>query len=128
MGKPILALDFDGVVHSYDKGWQSGEIYGEVTPGFFAWLREAVQHFDVQIYSSRSDTEVGRERMREWLEWQARSYGAQAVLLNAVKFPVHKPKAFVGIDDRVLTFQGSWTDPELSPVVLRDFKPWNQRT
>ena len=39
------------------------------------------------------------------------------------KFPETKPPAFVGIDDRVLTFEGEWPSMEQ----LLAFKPWNKR-
>ncbi|MGW3197137.1 hypothetical protein ACWDBD_21605 [Streptomyces sp. NPDC001118] len=28
-----IGVDFDGVLHVYDKGWMNGEIYGEMMPG-----------------------------------------------------------------------------------------------
>lgn len=39
-----------------------------------------------------------------------------------LRFPQEKPPAFVGIDDRVITFTGHW--PTIAE--LKNFKPWNQ--
>lgn len=40
-----------------------------------------------------------------------------------LRFPTEKPPAFVGIDDRVLTFTGEWPGIEK----LRTFKTWNAK-
>lgn len=44
------------------------------------------------------------------------------LLLN-IRFPKTKPSAFVGIDDRVLTFNGAFPDME----TLKNFRPWNKK-
>lgn len=113
---PILCLDFDGVIHSYERGWQGGEIYGTVTPGFWDWLFKAAKHFRIVIYSSRSKTPEGIAAMRAWLDDQ----GPDEPL--PVEFSAEKPPAFLTIDDRALTFNGNWAmyDPE----ELRAFRPW----
>jgi len=66
--KPILCLDFDGVIHSYSSGWKGAtEIPDPPVPGFFKFLLEAQEHFTVAIYSSRSSHRGGIKAMQEWL-------------------------------------------------------------
>ena len=68
MSKPILCLDFDGVLHSYESGWKGASVIPDPpVPGAIAFLREAVQHFSVYIFSSRSNQEGGKTAMAEWL-------------------------------------------------------------
>ena len=115
--KPTLLLDFDGVIHSYERGWQDGRIYGTVTPGFFEWAAEAQELFELVVYSSRSKEPAGVEAMRLWLKQQPGSEGVE------LSFAHEKPAAFLTIDDRALMFRGSWAP--FDPVTLRRFKPWN---
>jgi len=131
--KPILCLDFDGVIHSYERGWQDGQIYGTLTSGFGPWLVKASQHFRIVIYSSRSDTMDGIAAMREWLEQQtlARAdtdtdvpWWQLGSAIDDITFAHQKPPAFLTIDDRAIQFKGDWTAAELHPEKLRQFKPW----
>jgi len=112
--KPILCLDFDGVIHSYEKGWQDGEIYGTPTAGFEEWALQAYPHFRLVIYSSRS--KEGSQPMKNWML----RHGLNPDLFE---FAHEKPAAFLTIDDRALTFQGRWED--FDPALLLMFRPWN---
>ncbi len=120
--KSTLALDFDGVVHAYRHGWRDGVIYDEVTPGFFAWAKDAEKHFDLVIYSTRSATAEGRANMRRWLHEQWRKSDRPGRMPH-FKFAAKKPLAFLTIDDRALTFEGNWADFSIDR--LKGFKPWN---
>ena len=123
-GKPILCLDFDGVIHSYERGWQDGAIYGTVTPGFFEWAEEAARHFRLVIYSSRSKSREGVRAMEAWLKdrWQAHAPDRP---MPQFEFAHEKPPAFLTIDDRAVQFRGDWS--ELSPDQLRAFRPWTMQ-
>lgn len=132
--KPILCIDFDGVIHSYERGWQNGEIYGDVVPGFFAWVEAAKDHFRLVIYSSRSKTEDGVIAMARWLHEQRQAWriatnypndGAEPASLEIMH---EKPAAFLTIDDRAIQFDGNWAAPELEPLTLLRFQPWNARS
>jgi hypothetical protein len=122
--KPILCLDFDGVIHSYERGWQGGVLYGTVTPGFFEWLAQAQRYFNVVVYSSRSKDQEMIKAMQFWLTQQAQTF-ERITLVGSLTFAHEKPPAFLTIDDRAICFDGSWE--ALDPVTLRDFKPWMNR-
>lgn len=129
--KPTLCIDFDGVIHSYEKGWQDGVIYGSVTPGFFEWAEQAAQHFDLVVYSSRSKTSEGINAMMVWLYEQRKKWRAAGGMHEIeapleFKFANEKPPAFLTIDDRAVRFEGNWAS--LDPLALKAFKPWNAKS
>lgn len=124
--KPILCVDFDGVIHSYTSGWKgAATIPDPPVPGALAWMREATRWFDVMIYSSRSKDPEGVAAMRMWLTFHARNDLPQSdaeALLDAVSIAAEKPAAFLTIDDRCMLFDGNWD--KLNPQALLTFKPW----
>lgn len=66
--RPILCLDFDGVVHSYTSGWKGAtRIPDPPVPGALEFIVGALGHFRVAIFSSRSHQWGGRRAMRRWL-------------------------------------------------------------
>lgn len=125
--KPILCIDFDGVIHSYEKGWQNGVIYGTVTPGFFEWAEQAAKLFKLVVYSSRSKTDEGTNAMMFWLADQRKKWRAAGGQSGpdelSFEFANEKPPAYLTIDDRAVQFRGDWA--ALDPKELRAFKPWN---
>jgi hypothetical protein len=130
MSKPILCLDFDGVIHSYTSGWQGADIVADPpTSGAIEFLWRAIERFDVQILSSRSGQPGGIEAMQGWLSrWDAAYWADEPArprtcLVLCIKFPTAKPAAFLTIDDRALTFTGTFPDV----TTLGDFKPWNKK-
>ena len=131
MGKPILCLDFDGVIHSYTSGWQgAASIPDPPVPGAIAFLWEAIEHFDVQIFSSRSHQQGGIDAMQEWLAkwdeeyWAGKPARPRTCLVLCIKFPTEKPPALVTLDDRAIMFTGTF--PSID--VIKSFKPWNKKT
>ena len=125
MYKPILCIDFDGVIHDYKEGWKDGSIYGKVVDGFFEWAEIAQKEFRLVIYSSRSKTKEGREEMEKWILKQYRLWKNDNVVMLQLSFSHEQPPAFLTIDDRAIQFKGNWNTEELNPQTLKTFKPWN---
>jgi hypothetical protein len=123
--KPIICIDFDGVIHSYERGWQGGVIYGNVTEGFFEWALEAQKHFNLVVYSSRSSEPEGLEAMKKWFWDQARKQFPNDIPEFRLEFAHQKPPAYLTIDDRAITFNGDWS--VISVEFLKNFKPWMYR-
>jgi hypothetical protein len=128
MGKPIICIDFDGVIHRYNNGWQNGAIYDRMVDGFIAWAHRAREHFTLVIYSSRSKTPEGVDAMAEWLNkyLSEEQPFTDPVLLEDFEFASEKPPAWLTIDDRALCFNGNWSDPNFSVEAMRSFNPWNK--
>lgn len=130
MSKPILCVDFDGVIHSYTSGWQGPRtIPDDPVPGAIVFLMKAREDFEVHIYSSRSRYWFGRSAMKRWLWLQLKKMGGGSMwtelddFFGEVKWPKHKPAALVTIDDRAICFNGEF--PPIEQV--KKFKPWNKR-
>lgn len=128
--KPILCLDFDGVAHSYTSGWKGAAVIPDPpVPGLFDFLLKAALHFEIHIFSSRSGQEGGINAMKAWFAqhlsmWASLPPDAAAKQIETLlHFPTEKPPAFLGIDDRVLTFKGKWPTIE----TMSKFKPWNAK-
>lgn len=131
MNKPLLCLDFDGVIHSYVSGWKGADtIPDPPVPYALEWVYDALDHFRIAIYSSRSGQPGGIPAMQLWLRtWAINLLGEgrfendpMLCWLDQIEWPTEKPPAFLTIDDRAITFDGTWPDIK----ALLTFKPWNK--
>ncbi len=121
--KPILCLDFDGVVHSYSSGWKGPDIIPDPpVPGAFKFIRQASNHFDVQVFSSRSGYAGAITAMKKWFHSHDPFAVSDTPIIDLIHFPREKPPAQVSIDDRAMLFTGTWPNP----AMLLEFKPWNK--
>lgn len=68
---PTIAVDFDGVIHAYGRGWADGTIYDEPLPGALAGLRTLMRRDAVFIFTTRPAAQVAR-----WIEQQS-GYGIE---------------------------------------------------
>ena len=124
MSKPILCLDFDGVIHSYTSGWRGAAvIVDKPVPGAVEFLHAATNDFEIHIFSSRSNHEGGIKAMKVWLKIIIiETFGVIPSWFYLIKWPTEKPPAMVTLDDRAITFTGVW--PTITD--LKNFKPWNK--
>lgn len=126
--KPILCLDFDGVIHSYTSGWKGADVIPDPpVPGAMAFIDLATDFFTVAIYSSRSGQRGGVKAMKAWMQTHMReTMGPDRTrcddVLAEIQWPTEKPPAMVTIDDRALTFTGEWPSIDM----LKAFQPWNK--
>ena len=127
MKKPIICVDFDGVLHSYTSGWKGAHrIDDPPVPGAIDGLKNLLAAgMRVAIYSSRSKSLRGRRAMKRWLH---RHFGNECAVsgveFEAIEWPWFKPPALMTIDDRAFCFEGRFPEPDW----LRAFRPWNKRS
>jgi hypothetical protein len=107
---PTIAVDFDGVIHAYSRGWADGTIYDPPLPGALTGIRALMEHAAVFIHTTRDPHQVV-----QWLQEQAIPAIADSpvtarefwnersqVLVSSRKYP-----AVAYLDDRAVRFH-SW--------------------
>ena len=94
--RPRLAVDFDGVIHRYSRGFQDGSIYDEPMPGAKAALARLKKKWWVYIYTTRASNKAGRFAVEAWLQKHDLAFD---------EVVSHKPIAFAYIDDRAIRFE-----------------------
>lgn len=126
MKKPIICLDFDGVIHSYTSGWKGARnIPDPPVDGALNFIIDMLEAgWDVVIHSSRARHFGGIFAMKYWLrEHAGNQWDTMGPCFADVRFVRFKPPAVITIDDRALTFTGHWPSLE----VIKTFKPWNKK-
>jgi hypothetical protein len=92
-----IAIDFDGVIHAYSKGWHDGTIYDEPMQGSLDAVKTLAVNNKIVIFSTRAKGDGNLAEMNHWLD----KHG----FLPYVSDVSHeKPIASIYIDDRGLRF------------------------
>lgn len=121
MSKPAgerytVAVDFDGVIHSYVTPWESAEIIpDEPVPGAIEALNRLHKDFDVVIFTTRARTVAGAVAVAGYLSRHGFPYF----------FTVTHEKiaALIYIDDRAYRFTGdNWPTAQ----EVHALRPWNK--
>ncbi|GAA1765999.1 hypothetical protein [Streptomonospora arabica] len=114
MSDATIAVDFDGVIHDYDKGWHDGSIYGDFKSGAMEtllWLLDS-SPYAVMVHTTRSPRQVARWIDQQsghhiecvtWLPPWRKFWNTRGLLLVTRR----KLPAVAYIDDRAVRFE-SW--------------------
>ncbi len=104
-----IAIDFDGVVHTFDKGYHDGTCYGSPIAGSLEAIKELSKKYNIIIFTAKAkpsrplvNNKTGTELVRDWLE-------EHNVLKYVSEITAEKPRAFLYIDDKGYRFE-NWSD------------------
>lgn len=104
--RKVILVDFDGVLHTYDGNF--GPPIGKPIPGARAAMHLLEKDYRVICFTSRNC----EEDVRRWLA----HYG-----FPPMKVTSKKESAHLIIDDRAITFDGTWSDDLIKRI--RAFSP-----
>ena len=106
--KKTIAIDFDGPIHKYSKGWQDGKIYDEPVEGALEAMAELYHKgYEIVIFTTREDI----REVDYWIDKQCDKCFAVTSEQRELKYEVtnKKPPAIAYIDDRGIRFT-NWKD------------------
>lgn len=130
-----IAIDFDGVIHKYSKGWHDGSIYDEAVESSFQSIQQLfISGYTVFIFSTRSPKQIKKWMIEHTFEseYEHDGMGNDPGLFiypkykfrvevipfwvkfwnkpNVIGVTKRKLPALCYIDDRALKFEGDWND------------------
>lgn len=100
-----IAIDFDGTIHKYSKGFFDGTIYDDPVDGAFEAIANFMQlGYKVVVFTAREDSSLP-----DVISWCFKWFNEYGIIPTEDNFSVtnKKPMAAVYIDDRAVRFQ-SW--------------------
>ena len=104
-----IAIDFDGVIHLFDKGFHDGTCYGDPLEGSLKAIELLSKKFNIIIFTAKAKPDrplingkTGTELVIEWLT-------RHNVMQYIQEVTAEKPRAQVYIDDRGYRFE-NWSD------------------
>ena len=116
MPPKVIAIDFDGVIHSYKSGWQGASVANDPpVDGMAEAIAELRREYQVVVVSSRCLHEGGTQAIKDYLE----KHNIAVDGITGEKIP-----ALAYIDDRAIPFYGKASE---LPGQVKRFKPWHTR-
>ena len=104
-----LAIDFDGVIHTFDKGWYDGTCYGEPIEGSLEAIKKLSESYTIIIFTAKAkpsrplvNGKTGTELVEEWLT-------KHNVMQYVKEITSEKPRSQIYIDDKGYHFE-NWQD------------------
>ena len=102
-----IAIDFDGVIHSFELGYHDGTIYGHPIEGAIDNIKKLAEKYTIVLYTAKAKPDrplingkTGIELVWEWLK--------KNNLDSYIKeITAEKPRAICYIDDKAIGFK-SW--------------------
>ena len=113
-----IAIDFDGVIHTFDKGFYDGTCYGDPLPGSLEAIKKLSENYNIIIFTAKAkpsrplvNGKTGTELVVEWLT-------KHDVMQHVVEVTSEKPRAQLYIDDNGYHFK-NWGD------TMKYLEGWN---
>lgn len=100
-----IAIDFDGVIHSFELGFHDGTIYGTPIEGSIEAIKRIAKKYTIIIYTAKAKQDrplingkTGTELVWEWLK----KYKLDQYIKDIT---AEKPRCICYIDDKAIQFK-----------------------
>lgn len=122
------AIDFDGVIHKYSKGWHDGECYDVPVRDSLQTIGRLMKEggYSIFIFSTRNP-----EQIKAWMEIHCK-IPCEVIPPNQtfwnkkgiIGITNTKLAAHVYVDDRAINFYGNWDETEDE---IKNFKTYTEQ-